>query len=211
VLNLAVEGDTCLGLFGILDQNASVVNLGIRDANITGEEVLGMLGGKNDGWVAACRADGVVSGTGGAGGLIGSNFGSISGSYAVGEVAAIVSDGVGGLAGSNRGRGSISRCYAAAHVTSTVTMNGYVNVTGGLVGDNGGNIYAVEPPGEVHDSCFLADAEGGGPDNGFGTPLTNAQMHLKESFAGWDFDGVWQICEGRDYPRLRWERAQCGP
>ena len=26
---------------------------------------------------------------------------------------------------------------------------------------------------------------------------------------GWDFENVWMICEGRDYPRLRWEGVRC--
>jgi len=27
--------------------------------------------------------------------------------------------------------------------------------------------------------------------------------------AGWDFNDVWTICEGKDYPRLQWESVKC--
>ena len=27
---------------------------------------------------------------------------------------------------------------------------------------------------------------------------------------GWDFESIWIICEGGDYPRLRWEGVRCG-
>ncbi len=208
LFNLRIQGDYCLGLFGILDQNASVVSLGIRNANIMGKDALGMLADRNWGRIVACHATGVVNGIDGIGGLIGSNGGNISDSYVIGEVTAVASTGVGGLTGWNCG--SISRCYAGVHVTSTESVQGYENVTGGLVGDNSG-ISFLYPRGQVYDSYFLIDIEGGGPDNGFGVPLTDAQMKQQASFVGWDFENVWIICEGKGYPRLRWEQVKCGP
>ncbi|MBP7051730.1 MAG: hypothetical protein KBE65_12000 [Phycisphaerae bacterium] len=61
-------------------------------------------------------------------------------------------------------------------------------------------------------SCrhFLIESDGGGPDTGFGVPLTNTQMKKQASFAGWDFENIWTICEGKDYPRLWWEPVPCG-
>jgi hypothetical protein len=29
--------------------------------------------------------------------------------------------------------------------------------------------------------------------------------------AGWDFDQIWMICEGQDYPHLLWEKVACRP
>ena len=43
-----------------------------------------------------------------------------------------------------------------------------------------------------------------GPNNGYGTPLTDAQMKQQSSFVGWDFTTIWAICEGTNYPRLLW-------
>ncbi|MEN6337455.1 MAG: GLUG motif-containing protein, partial [Phycisphaerales bacterium] len=197
-------GGMWLGLFRVLDRKASVADLAVRDASVDGEYLLGMLAGRNMGHVAGCRADGIVSAVYDAGGLIGSNAGDISDCYVVGEVNAVASSSVGGLTGSNYG--SVSRCYAAARVTSIEPVQGYV--TGGLVG-NVSNSYRLGPPGEIHDSYFLIDTDRGGPDNGFGVSLTDAQMRQQTSFPGFDFETTWTICEGRDYPRLRWEAIDC--
>jgi hypothetical protein len=72
---------------------------------------------------------------------------------------------------------------------------------GGLVG------YGVA----VSNSYFLITS---GPDNGLGTPLTDAQMKQQASFVGWDFVGetangyedIWRLCnEGLEYPKLAWQ------
>jgi len=75
---------------------------------------------------------------------------------------------------------------------------------GGFVG------YVAASANPVQESCFfLAPIDGGGADNRFGTALMVEQMKQQASFTGWDFEGVWMICEGRDYPRLRWEGIEC--
>jgi hypothetical protein len=89
-----------------------------------------------------------------------------------------------------------------------VPVQGYVNVTGGLVGDNNHNS-PLYPPGDIYNSYFLIDIDGGGPDNKLGVPLTSAEMKEQASLIGWDFENVWTICEGQDYPRLQWERIDC--
>lgn len=61
------------------------------------------------------------------------------------------------------------------------------------------------------DSYFLDPCDGGGPDNGTGTPLSRAQMKQPNSYAGWDFWGIgndgfrvpWFMPED-GYPRLVW-------
>ena len=30
------------------------------------------------------------------------------------------------------------------------------------------------------------------------------------SIVNWDFEKTWMICEGKGYPRLQWERVDCG-
>ncbi len=62
----------------------------------------------------------------------------------------------------------------------------------------------------VQEGCYFLDAsDGGGPDNGYGLPLLAGQMRQQASFADWDFQTVWAICEGIDYPRLQWEEIVC--
>jgi hypothetical protein len=69
---------------------------------------------------------------------------------------------------------------------------------------------AEDKGGNISSSYFLEESDGGGPDNGLGVALTDAAMRQQASFVGWDFDDVWMICEGVDYPRLRWEGVACG-
>ncbi len=81
-----------------------------------------------------------------------------------------------------------------------------------MAGDNNNDL--PYPPclcGQVYDSYFLIESDGGAPDNGFGVALTHAEMRQQASFANWDFENTWTICEGEDYPRLRWEVVSCGP
>jgi hypothetical protein len=91
--------------------------------------------------------------------------------------------------------GSISNCY------STGAVSGYYDV-GGLVGYNDGSI----------SGCYFLDTSG--PDNGYGTPLTDEEMKQQSNFVGWDFtnetangtNDYWRMCvDGVDYPRLNWE------
>jgi len=56
--------------------------------------------------------------------------------------------------------------------------------------------------GSINNCYFLATS---GPDNGYGEPLTDEQMKQQASFTGWDFTTIWAICEGTNYPRLRWQ------
>jgi hypothetical protein len=71
--------------------------------------------------------------------------------------------------------------------------NGSSSVSG-LVGYNEG--------GSISSCYFLINS---GPDNGYGEPLTDEQMKQQASFTRWDFMTIWAICEGTNYPRLRWQ------
>ncbi len=204
VTGLRIEGREHLGLFGVLGRKASVENLGMRDADVAGVGRLGVLAGTNKGHITACYANGSVTGSGNLGALTGWNEGSISDSYAIGRVTGSAGWQIAGLTGCSIG--TVRRCYAGTHVTSSWSpWSG--QVVGGLVGSN--QPYGM-PLGEIGDSYFLIQADGGGPDNSLGVALTGIQMRQQASFAGWDFDKVWTICEGKDYPRLRWEDADCG-
>jgi hypothetical protein len=215
---LTIRGGDHLGLFGGLGTHARVINLGIHDANVTGSDSVGSLAAMNRGTIVACRTDGAVDGRMDFGLLTAWNDGDISDSYCVGRVSSDTSY-VGGLTTWNVGR--ITRCYAAVRVSfpppdPNSTLHGH---PGGLVGANQEPSGSGVPfyknlssiPGEILDSYFLIDTDGGGPDNGFGVSLTDALMRQQTSFPGFDFESVWTICEGRDYPRLRWEGVACEP
>jgi hypothetical protein len=151
------------------------------------------------------------------GGLVGSNSGIIETSYATGSVISEYYGG--GLAGTNSG--TIKNSYAMGSVYGQ-----YYLIGGGLVGDNSGTIedtYSVgsvagNPPSPLgglmgvnsnltNFSFWDVDTSGQQTSAG-GTGLHTPDMWKKLTFlnAGWDFTNTWTIRDGKDYPRLVWER-----
>ncbi len=157
----------------------------------------GGLVGYNAGTISQCHVSTFTNNTlDRFGGLVGCNDGSITDCYAQGYIQGAFwgrqpsQHILGGLVGLNNA--IVRRCYTSAIV---------VRASGGLVGENREGIAA--------DSYFLVEGDGGGPDNGVGVALSDAAMRQQASFVGWDFDDVWVIDEGMDYPRLRWEGVAC--
>ncbi|MBN1846672.1 MAG: hypothetical protein JW810_13385 [Sedimentisphaerales bacterium] len=166
----------------------------------SGSWYLGGLAGYNSGAIGDCYATGSVTGQDDyLGGLVGANSGAISNGYAEGDVAG--EDYLGGLVGRNW-YGAISCCYATGSVTGVSSL-------GGLLGSNASTVAY---------GYFLHPTDGGGPINGIGTALTDAQMRRQASFVGWDFVGDdhgtkdhWQMCIDRfDHPRLAWQFSVTG-
>ena len=121
-----------------------------------------------------------------------------------GTIANCIAGGVLRLPGSDSG-GLVSQNVGTimnSHVLDVVT-NGS-GLAGGLVGNS-------PEEGTIVSSYFLTEADGGGPDNGLSTALSDVQMKQQASFTGWDFENVWTICEGSDYPQLWWENISCQP
>jgi len=121
-----------IGLFGVIDANSQIRNLGVEDVNMSGERDISGLVGLNQGTITNCYATGKIgyaymmfSGSN-LGGLVGLNSGTIKDSHAACDINAMNLD-AGGLVGRNWG--DIFDSYAAGIV------NGYENV-GGLVGNN---------------------------------------------------------------------------
>lgn len=188
------EGSQYVG--GLAGRNAgSISGCCVPDVEVFGGAGVGGLVGQSGSTTAlieACYATGVVQGHISVGGLVGEQ-GTSSHGRATRTV--LVQDPI-AIAGESSLGGVIRHCYAAC------LMTGQHNV--------GGCIGLVSDPNTTLDSCFFLSPEsGGGPDNGLGAPLTTEQMRQQASFPGLDFDAVWTICEGRDYPRLRWEDVQC--
>ena len=117
-----------IGLFGYID-SGKIFDLGIENADITGDEYVGGLVGENEfATIPNCYSTGSVNGNYYVGGLVGDNYNStISNCYSTGSVNGNYY--VGGLVGDNYSNAIISNCY------STGSVNGIFDV-GGLVGDN---------------------------------------------------------------------------
>jgi len=206
VSGMRIDGRGRIGLFGILGEHAKVKNLGVADANVTGSgrhSETGILTGLNYGRIEGCYATGKVRARPDpdavVGGLVGRNAGKVArigNCYTRCNVAG--TSYLGGLMGCNGGEG-VSYCYT--YTVATTTAQGLPSgkpYSARLVGDLGG---------ATTDSYFLKASQDGGLDNGAGTPLTDIQMKQQSSFTGWDFNKVWTIRGGKDYPRLRWEAA----
>lgn len=215
-----VEGHTNIGiLIGFMQSGIAenVYATGFVTNNASGMYTGGLIGRVGtDASVHQSYADAIVNGFRDTGGLVGTNEGTITQSYALGSITSNASE-LGGLAGSNSG--TISKSYAR------VTITGGSNNIGGLVGTNwghveesyaaggmnsgggnqGGLIGAMSGSGNVTSSYYDQDVTGQ-DDAGKGTPLTTNLMRLQASYPGWSFTGnppVWVISGG--YPYLFWQ------
>ncbi|GBU24735.1 hypothetical protein R83H12_01370 [Fibrobacteria bacterium R8-3-H12] len=147
-----------VGLFGYIRNGAMIENLGVEIDD---------------------SKDGVLGN--GAGGLVGVSDGTISNSYAIGNVTANTNSSCGGLVGNNNG-GTINNSYATGNVTGTYNVGGLVGYNsygsiiinsyatgsvsgsgnvGGLVGNNNGTVSNCYATGNVKNSSNSGDGTGG--------------------------------------------------
>lgn len=142
----SVGGSTHVG--GLVGYNAGSISSSSASGSvgaapgITYVSSAGGLVGSNDGTISQSFATGAVSGSSNVGGLVGySNGGTITGSHATGAVTG-TSSYVGGLVGGTWSESLISYSYATGRVSGSYG-------TGGLVGDNQGEITHSFATGEV--------------------------------------------------------------
>jgi uncharacterized repeat protein (TIGR02543 family) len=148
---------------GLVGSNAGSVANCHAICMVVGHSGVGGLVGVNDGdnisgfhaSISNCYASGDLSGTTIIGGLVGQNKGSITESYATGQVVGSESDdasiSIGGLAGTNSW--AIDTCYA----TGAVHGRNYV---GGLVGQNHGPVTNSHASGSVTGYAYTGGLTG---------------------------------------------------
>ncbi|MGD1042674.1 MAG: GLUG motif-containing protein [Sedimentisphaerales bacterium] len=214
---------------GLIGGNSGSIHICLSTGNVIGGDgsytVGGLAGYNSNGSIDNCYSAGTVSGgnnSSGLGGLIGFSDGSISKCYSTGNITGgDGAFGVGGLAGYNEG--SMDNCYSTGRVSGGASsyglggLIGYIDSggiskcysTGIVIGGDGSDFIGGLTGGNMDsiavtiiNSYFLSTA---GPDNGYGTPLTDEQMKQQASFVGWDYNDVWAICEGTNYPRLQFQ------
>ena len=117
-----------VGLFGIVETGGVIENVGVVNANVTGDSHVGGLVGQSSGNVSNSYSTGSVAGEDVVGGLVGSNEGPVSNSHFIGNVNS--DQVVGGLVGGNGG--PVSDSYSIGNVTGR-------QVVGGLLGTNAYN------------------------------------------------------------------------
>ncbi|QJD83171.1 S-layer homology domain-containing protein [Cohnella herbarum] len=218
--NLTIHRPTSsdVGLFGSVQTNGVLKNIGLEGGSVIGDIAVGGLVGVNFGSLSNAYNTGSVRGTDSIGGLVGRNkSGTISEAYSAGNVSgrtfigglvgenyAEVRDAyvtgtvngnseVGGLTGRIFGSGSVNTSYA----TGAVKGNAYV---GGLVG------YGASVSASFYDSQTTNHS-----DEGKGEPKTTSEMKRVATFQpGWDFTDTWVIEEGKAYPVLQGIAANAG-
>lgn len=208
-----------VGLFaniqGYSDKRASVSNLfvNISKKGITGgSRVGGICGNLSYGNIENCMVTGDISGGEYVGGIVGRNSDNYYNSSIISQCASsgniIANSGsVGGILAYQNGACSIENCYSIANVK---TEGPYYSEAYGIGSSaencyfagtiSGANINYVYPIGSNTNSYYDSEKT---KISGKTGALTTKQMKQQASFQGWDFDNIWTIQEGVDYPKLR--------
>ncbi|HCO95750.1 MAG TPA: hypothetical protein DIU00_17690 [Phycisphaerales bacterium] len=205
-------------LMGDMEQG-SATNCYVKGVTISADRYVGGLVGSTSGRIVSCYSTGSVTGNSYVGGLVGLvDDATVNACYSKATVKGNLE--VGGLAGMTTDEGSvISNSFA----TGSVTGGTYV---GGLAGQvERGRAYKCYSTGPVSGNqhvggftgyirvlggvthCFWDTETSGFSDSPGGTGKTTAEMQKMSTFtdAGWDFWNIWDICEGTNYPVLKWQ------
>ncbi len=168
ISNLYINSPYARGLFGYTDTRSNIKRIGVVGANVSdnsGEEFKDSTAGGLVGTNAGTISDSYVTGsgsqvTGGSaiGGLVGHNTGPIIRSYATAAVAG--KNLVGGLVGQNGS--SITDCYATGNVTGIGSDGKHIGgLTGGWQGDAGlGSITRSYASGDVKGNSHVGGLVG---------------------------------------------------
>jgi hypothetical protein len=182
ILKLTIDtngvGNDYLGLFGFINSDAIIKDIGFQNVRITNGNnscYLGGLVGQNEGNINNCFLNGLVT-SGGCyssyiGGLVGKNNGNTNYCYSIGTITGGFAWGVGSLVGTNMG--NVSNCYSTSNITfgrDGISVCG-VEDFGGLVGTNGSNITNSYFTGIVTAKGWLGNIGG---LVGSGSPVINS-------------------------------------
>lgn len=197
------------GFFNAID-GATVSDLGITDANVSGTTFTGVLVGyMTSGKINRCYTAGTVTASSiCAGGLVGENHGEIKDCYSIAKVSNAKDFVAGGLVGKNKG--TVTNCYASGAVTAH-------NYAGGLIGANYGKVNASTSFNPSVTASGNYAGRFGGNDNAKNQndkalawqvmPMAQTATHGhhakdhtyslldKETYSsvlGWDFNGTWE-------------------
>lgn len=196
------------------NKRASVSNLfvNISKKGITGgSRVGGICGNLSYGNIENCMVTGDISGGSYVGGVVGRNNDNYYSSSIISQCASsgnitATKGYVGGILGYYDGSCSIKNCYSIANVKTEGSYSSSVYGIGysaencyfaGTISDTG-DVYPIG----VYNTNSYYDSEKTKISWKEGA-LTTKQMKQQASFQGWDFDNIWTIQEGVDYPKLR--------
>lgn len=172
------------GLVGFL-VSSDIFN-SYSSSSVYGKEgsVGGLVGYSDSGTISNSYATGKITGSDiYTGGLIGYARGSrIKDTYSTGDV--IGHTHVGGLIGRAYANTSIVNSYSVSVVSGSGTPGGFVGSS-------------------ANTSSKYSYWSSSVPSSALGLKRTEEEMKTKSTYLNWDFDDVWKIDEGKDYPKLR--------
>jgi hypothetical protein len=136
-----------VGLFGYTSGAATLSNVSLQAATITGQDRVGILAGLSLGTISNASTTGAVTARGYGGGLAGESQGSVANSSAAVTVTGTMtnSSSMGGLIGWNNSGGTIQDSYATGNVTTGTAGTR----AGGLTAQNDGAILRSYATGAV--------------------------------------------------------------
>ncbi|MFO7773375.1 MAG: GLUG motif-containing protein [Dehalococcoidia bacterium] len=215
-----------------IDNVGVIENVGVVNADVTGDSNVGGLVGHNGGIVNNSYSSGSVTGTERVGGLVGWNQAALNNSFSSCTVAG--DSHVGGLVGDNWYHGGIvSNSYSTGDVRGSTRVGGLVGYNWGIVNNSysSGSATGAERVGglvgynkdTVSNSFWDRMTSGLGWSDG-GTGKTTAEMQDIATFTDtaregldqpWDIAAVahgetdptcvWNIVPGQTYPFLSWQ------
>jgi len=200
--------ETYFGLFGNI-RNAIIENVGLLEGTIAGAgqaaDSVGsggaLVGRMENSTVSNCFSTAAVfCSEGYAGGLVGRVTNStVSNCYATGPVSG--ADGAGGLTARDYFNATVTNCYATGPVSANSDVGG-LSVAGPPIGGPG--TYFSSYWNTVTSGASIG-LGGAASDPAGITGKTTAEMYQQATFVGWDFNTLWTLDEGNDYPRFYWD------
>jgi hypothetical protein len=210
--------------------SATVQNLGLTNVNITGNNIVGAIMGRNDytSSIINCYSTGAINGNDYVGGLAGWNRHSSTIQNSFSTAAVEGSSIVGGLVGYNTHSAVIENCFSSGSVTGNSAVGGLVGsnrwgsstvlksystglvtgntLTGGFAGQDDGSTIGIQ------DNCFW-DSESSGYTTSAGQAQsrTTTEMvypYAANTFADWDFVSIWREDDtyfNGGYPFFQWQ------
>ena len=214
--NLFINANTTgyRALFGSIAFNSRIETLGVTNANITGQNYVGILSGSNQGTIIACYTTGKAQGGNRVGGLVAYNvLGNISSSYSTAYVSGTLN--VGGLVGWQlASSSSVTNSYSTGRVSRS---SGSATTIGGLIGQvSAGSVTASYWDTSTSGQTTSA---GGSGVTGKTTRQLQTPTGYNGIYANWNtnLDGVtgnddpWTFGNKMQYPMLDYKGMSTNP
>ena len=183
------------GLFGYVDKDGRVKNVGLEECSFKGSSWVGSVAGRNKGKLENCYSVAAVIGYMGAetGGVVGRNYGTVENCYSYSGALHYGPGGLGGVAGTNHEGGVLKNCFSclgAGRLAADAKAGGVVDMNAGTV-----------------DKCYypVTDPVIQGVVTGTGDvkALSPEEFRDQTIFSDWNFDNVWYMDKQAGYPKLR--------